>query len=459
MNVVQSTNTFILKNISSKIKTWLGLDRVVFVTVVGQSLSLALAPISLYIIGTFFSKVEQGYYYTFASVLALQNFLELGLSVCITIFASHEFANLQMDKDGRVYGDSNSRSRLIFLIRFALRWYGVVSILFFILVGTGGHLFFSRNNYGINWIVPWWSLCFVSAINIITVPVWAFLEGCNQYLWTAYTRIWTRIAGVVVIWLSIVAGAGLYSASLSLFGTILIFIMLFCLKWKGLVRQLFTDNIVTFISWKKEILPFQWKIALGWACGYFIFSLFTPVLFAFQGAAVAGQMGMTWAITSSLGGLASSWVNVKVSSFGMLVIKKEWRKFDELWIKSTIQSLSITIVGAVSILIVMAYIKGRFTIGERFLGYKEIVVLCLAIIVNQIIYCENLYMRAHGKEPFLKLFILNAILTGSFVYLAGRYFDALAVCVVYLFFITLSMILASMVFIRRKKEWHAIEMR
>jgi hypothetical protein len=138
----------------------------------------------------------------------------------------------------------------------------------------------------------------------------------------------------------------------------------------------------------------------------------------------------------------------------MLVIKKEWRNFDKLWIKSTIQSLSITIIGTVFILIIMAYIKGRFIIGERFLGYREIVVLCLATIVNQIMYCENLYMRAHGKEPFLKLFILNAILTGSSVYLAGRYFSALAVCVAYLFFITLIMILATMVFIRRRKEWH-----
>lgn len=457
LNEAKSTNGFILKKISSKIRAWLGLDQVVFATVFGQLFSLVTGPISLYIVGTFFSKTEQGYYYTFASVLALQNFLELGLSVCITVFASHEFANLQMDKDGKVYGDLNSRSRLISLIRFALRWYGVVSILFFVFVGTGGHLFFSLNNYGygIDWTIPWWSLCLVSSINIITVPIWAFLEGCNQYLWTAYTRIKTRIAGAVVIWFSIVGGAGLYSASLSIFVTLLIFVVLFFSKWKGLVRHIFTDNIATSISWKKEILPLQWKIALGWVCGYFIFSLFTPVLFAFQGPIVAGQWGMTWVIISSLSGLASSWINVKVSSFGMLVSKKEWGNLDKLWIKSTIRSLSITIAGAVFILIVVAYLKGQSTIGERFLGYKEIVVLCLATIVNQIIYCTNIYMRAHGKEPYLKLFILNAVLTGFSVYLTGKYFDALAVSVAYFFFITLSMTLTSMVFIRRRREWHA----
>ncbi len=45
------------------------------------------------------------------------------------------------------------------------------------------------------------------------------------------------------------------------------------------------------ISWRREVWPFQWKIAVSWLCDYFIFQLFTPVLFAFRGPVEAGQDG------------------------------------------------------------------------------------------------------------------------------------------------------------------------
>ena len=37
----------------------------------------------------------------------------------------------------------------------------------------------------------------------------------------------------------------------------------------------------------------QWKIAISWTSGYLAFQLFTPLLFRYQNATVAGQMGMT----------------------------------------------------------------------------------------------------------------------------------------------------------------------
>ena len=44
----------------------------------------------------------QGYYYTFTSLIALQVFLELGFSIVVTQFASHEWANLNLDKNGYI---------------------------------------------------------------------------------------------------------------------------------------------------------------------------------------------------------------------------------------------------------------------------------------------------------------------------------------------------------------------
>jgi hypothetical protein len=52
----------------------------------------------------YFSPAIQGYYYTFANLLALQIFLELGLSGAITAFAAHEWAKLSLDRQGAPQG-------------------------------------------------------------------------------------------------------------------------------------------------------------------------------------------------------------------------------------------------------------------------------------------------------------------------------------------------------------------
>ena len=59
----------------------------------------------------------------------------------------------------------------------------------------------------------------------------------------------------------------------------------------GLWRILynFEREATDTISYMKEIFPNQWKIALSWVSGYFIFHFFNPVLFA-EGPVVAGQM-------------------------------------------------------------------------------------------------------------------------------------------------------------------------
>jgi len=59
---------------------------------------LLAGPVGLYLIATFLTKSEQGYYYTFGSVLGLTVFFELGLSYVIIQFTSHEMAGL---KNGR----------------------------------------------------------------------------------------------------------------------------------------------------------------------------------------------------------------------------------------------------------------------------------------------------------------------------------------------------------------------
>jgi len=59
----------------------------------------------------YFSPEVQGYYYTFANILALQIFLELGLSAVVNTFAAHEWRACPSRRRRRE-GDARSLSRL-----------------------------------------------------------------------------------------------------------------------------------------------------------------------------------------------------------------------------------------------------------------------------------------------------------------------------------------------------------
>ena len=51
---------------------------------------------SIFFISTFLTGVEQGFYFTFGSILALQVFFELGLTGIMTQYVAHEVSHLAL---------------------------------------------------------------------------------------------------------------------------------------------------------------------------------------------------------------------------------------------------------------------------------------------------------------------------------------------------------------------------
>ena len=92
--------------------------------------------ISIFFITTFLTGVEQGFYYTFGSLLAMQVFFELGLTSIMTQFVAHEVSHLKLNEEGLFEGDERYLSRLASLIQFCVKWYTVLAfiVLLFLLV-------------------------------------------------------------------------------------------------------------------------------------------------------------------------------------------------------------------------------------------------------------------------------------------------------------------------------------
>ena len=443
----------------NRLRLWAGVDRPVFFAGLGQGWSLFSGPITIFLITRYFSPTIQGYAYTFGSVTALQMFLELGFSQCIIQFASHEFAHLRFGPGGALAGDTQARSRLISLGRLSLKWYGAIAVLAVIGLGLGGSWFFStKPDASVHWVLPWWCACVGVGLTLVLLPVGALLEGCNQVSFVYGLRTVTRIVAAVVGWIVVWGGAELFTGSLVVLATVLVMAGAYWWRWRELLRELWGAPAGgQTISWRREIWPFHWRIAISCVSGYFIFNLFTPVLFYFHGPVVAGQMGVTMSLVTSLSALAQSWTVSKGPRFGMLISRREFAELDRLFYRATAQAVGICVLGGLALLSGLLVVRGHFAIGARFLDPGPTSLLVLATVANQIVFGQATYLRAHKKEPFMILSVVGGLANGLLVAVLGCLFSAWGVSLAYSLLQTTGIIWTTYVWRECRRKWHQAE--
>ena len=75
-----------------RVARWMGVDRAVGFAVLARFWQLLTGPVTQLLIVFCFTDIQQGYYYAFMNLLAMQIFVELGLHVVIINVASHEWS-------------------------------------------------------------------------------------------------------------------------------------------------------------------------------------------------------------------------------------------------------------------------------------------------------------------------------------------------------------------------------
>jgi O-antigen/teichoic acid export membrane protein len=436
-----------------------GIDRAVFYAITGKIWSMGAGLITTLLIASIFPPEMQGYYYTFYSVLALQVFAELGLGIVISSYASHEWAKLAFDQHGNVTGDEDAFSRLTSLGRFALRWYLAAGAAVTIALTIGGFFFFGSTGWNqvSVWGAPWAVLCVVTGVNTCFMPIWALLEGCNQVSNVYAYRLVQSVASSLAAWLGIYLGAMLWVPSIIGATAMMAMILTVGHRYTGFIREIMLGHPKgPHLDWRVDILPMQWRVSLSWISGYFTFSLFTPVLFHYQGAVVAGQMGMTWAFIAALTGVASSWIAPKAPAFGILIAQRKYSEVDHMFWRLTAVVVAVTSVGALGIW-TLVYTLGQLhhPLALRLLPPSDTGYLLLATIMLAASLPMSTYLRAHKREPLLVLSIINGLITGIVVVVLGKYYSVEGVTIGYLVVMAMVTPFVALVWHRRRAEWHA----
>ncbi|HWH83117.1 MAG TPA: hypothetical protein VNU71_12865 [Burkholderiaceae bacterium] len=375
-------------------------------------------------IPVWFTQVEQGYYYTFLSLLALQVFFELGFNAVIVQLVSHEIAHLQVGADGSIAGAPSHLARLNSLLSLLRKWYLAASLLFFAVVSVAGYAFFAAK--GIlpvgQWLGTWVALVFFTSINLYLSPQLAVLEGIGRVGQVARMRLVQSVCGFALMWAALSLHAGLRAMPLmAASGSVA------ALWWVRRHARLLRPTLDLqhaaqhTMNWRTEIFPLQWRIALSWISGYFIFQAFVPLIFANQGAAEAGKVGIALTIFSSLSTLGMSWINASAPRMAQLIARDERGVLNQVFVRVLRSSTLFTVLSSLLLLLVVHVLRAHdVAFVSRLASLPILACLALVTITNTFIFAAATYMRAHKQEPMLAASIVGGLLTLACAYFGSQ---------------------------------------
>ena len=441
-----------------RLRHTLGLDRAILFTVMARGWSSLAGLVTVGLIAHFLTGPEQGYYYTFGSLVALQIVFELGFSFVILQMASHESAHLTFGPDGGIVGSAAAHGRLASVLQKSVRWYSVAAVLMFCTLIPAGLYFFSHHQQAgpvVAWRLPWFLVVLMASFAFQIDPLFSFMEGCGYVPRVARARLWQALLGSVLAWLALLTHHGLFAPAMAIAGQV---IAGFSWLWtqRRLLLALFRHEAeIHRVAWRTEVWPFQWRIAVSWMCGYFIFQLFVPVLFAYWGPLAAGQMGMSLSIINVLTSVAIAWVNTKAALFGNLIARKEYGRLDTIFFRVLAQSLAVsTACSLIAWTAVKMLNLHHLKVAGRMLAPVPFGLFLIAMVVNHIVFSEAIYLRSHKQEKLLAQSVIGAVCVGLSTYVLGGHYGAIGMVSGYLTISVAGLGFATYTFLHFRRVWH-----
>jgi len=397
----------------------IGLESAVAWININSLWSLVKGPLSIYFLVKYLTPQQQGIWYTFGSLSALTTFAELGFTLIISQFVSHEYAKLEL-RNNALQGSQFDLDRIVSLIRYALKFYSLVVPSAAIGLAVFGFIYFNKESANI--LTAWLLYSIVGGLNLFVTLLYSIYRGLDRVAVIQRNLFISTIILTFVNWLLLYLGFQIWSLAISGLVGIIISIFLLYRISGSFWLQIFKHQIIHKFKWFKEIIVLQSKYAITFASGYMIFYLYVPTVYKFQGQIAAGQLGMTLALIQALQGFSSAWLTSRGPQINILVANNDRVKLYRLILRSTIISCTIFIIGASAIILFIYFLSFYEKYSIRFLSLPVLVLILLYQFVPTMLSSISTYLRAHKKEPHLALSIVISILVvGSLFIILPHY--------------------------------------
>lgn len=431
-------------------------DSALLYGILSRACVLTVNVVTLLLLARFLTLQKQGYFYTFRSLLALQVFFELGLTTSLSAFFSHEFAHLSWGPGGTIVGVELARKRCLQIYRQSVTLFCWLSLAFFVVVAPIGYWFFAaKPEHGVAWQVPWLLAVLATAFFLYFTPHLALVMGSGDV--AAVYKVWLAGAAVggALAWTLLIFGHGLYAVLTFNLGNGLAALIYLWHRKRWLLR-IAEPALPGVFSWRRELWPMQWRLALSWVSGYFIYSAFTPILFHYHGSAVAGRMGMTLNASNALLGVCLILITIQMPNMGKLIALRRYGDLDRLYHTVTIAAIAAAVTGAcVGTIILQRLQAGHWNLGSRFLPWETAALIFASVILTVYINAAAVYLRSHKREPLMWQSIVAGIVQGGTIWWAGWHYGAMGEA--FGFFITNVLFACPLIFLSHRYyrvAWH-----
>jgi hypothetical protein len=408
--------------------------------------------VSAMLTSVYLSLEQQGLFFTLLSFATLTVIVELGLNTVIIQFTSHEIALIDHSPDEEARAGVSSRLRSIG--RFAFFWFWCGAVIFFVLVGAAGFVFF----HGVrdaNAVLPgpWIALVFLVAIDLSLNPFWSLLEGARRISTVYGYRMAKALLMGAGTWLALIMGLGLWALPIGFLVTLPLAL------WPIATNKAF---FLTFlaqpdrgaVSWTSEIMPLQARLALSWVSGYFAQWALTPITLKLFGSAIAGQVGLSLALAGGISTIAYSVVQVKSARFGHLVATRQFAALDKVALRQGAIAFVLSLLGSLVLLgIAIAVDHLGYRVAHRLLPPQILAVFLFGSILQQATLPLAVYLRAFKREPFMWVSVMSALLLALALSVGGILFGIRGFALGYLFSAAAISPVSVTIFLRCRARW------
>jgi O-antigen/teichoic acid export membrane protein len=370
--------------------------------VINRLFSLIKGPISAFVQILCLSPHDQGLWYTFGSLGALTTFAELGFTQIVTQFISHEYAHLSYD-NGKIRGSLQSLDKFFSLIRYAILFYLIIIPTAVILLIIMGFYFFSTEKYYV--FTAWCIYSFSGGMSLGVSLFQAIYLGLDKVSEIQKNILINNIVISLLMWTLLFLKIGIFSLAISaIIGGIFTIIMLYLISpefWKQIV--LFT--VVNKYNWLKEIIPLQWKYALGFIASYFIYQIFVPAVYRIDGNILAGKLGITLVLVGLVRAISDAFLGANLPRLNIMIAQGKEAEMYHFFLRLFLAAICVNVFGALSIIFFTIMIH-NFSIGDRFLDIPLTIILVAINIPINIIGILGNYTLLHKDGSLYPLSII-----------------------------------------------------
>ncbi len=345
----------------------------------------------LFLVTSYLTIYEQGWYYAFLTMVGFYTLFDFGYSESLLHLSSSKISN----------SDD--------LLRYSAPKYLKSSVFFFISFTIIGYIFFSYQdqNLSYNWIPIWLLLCLTSSIFLFLMPIFAILQGTGHIREVYFIKLVQNVSSIIFFFIVVLYFVGLL-ATIAISISAVIVQILYLIKKHNRLFYVYLNSVLSSHSIELPRETFVIHVGISWLAGYIITQFQILIIFIYLSVELSGQFGLTLAMLNTILLISSSKLHLSIPNMTQEATNKNLRNLDQIYIKSIRELFQIYIPGVV-IISIFYYLESLSVLTSRMLSFDLMIILAVAILINQIIGSLIIYTRSFLVDPLFKINSLSSL--------------------------------------------------